>query len=183
VWIGNWGDDERSQEIRSYLIQPIAGLGLRALVHGVRYPDQAIQELADARVEYGAWLPNYRVPDVFARYRLTVHIPRRPYADGIPGVPTIRVFEALACGIPLVSCWWDDCEGLFEPDRDFRMVRTPGEMRNALAELLHDPAGAAELAAHGLQTVLRRHTCAHRADELLAIVSGIRNAGEEVARA
>ena len=40
---------------------------------------------------------------MFARYRVTVHVPRRPYVAALPGIPTIRPFEALACGIPLVS--------------------------------------------------------------------------------
>ena len=44
---------------------------------------------------------------------MTVHVPRRPYVDALPGIPTIRVFEALACGIPLVSAPWRDEEGLF----------------------------------------------------------------------
>ena len=48
-----------------------------------------------------------------------MHVPRGPYAEALPGIPTIRVFEALACGIPLVSAPWDDCEGLFQPGRDY----------------------------------------------------------------
>ena len=35
------------------------------------------------------------------RFKATVHVPRRPYVKALPGIPTIRVFEALACGIPL----------------------------------------------------------------------------------
>ncbi|WP_245986739.1 glycosyltransferase family protein [Azospirillum thermophilum] len=42
-------------------------------------------------------------------------------------------------------------------------------MERALAELLNDPARAAEQAQAGLETVLARHTCAHRVDELLAL--------------
>ena len=65
-------------------------LGLKARVYGVRYPAKALDELAAAGIEYGGWLANYRVPEVFARYRVTVHIPRRPYARALPGIPTIR---------------------------------------------------------------------------------------------
>jgi spore maturation protein CgeB len=184
VWIGNWGDEERSQEIRDYLIRPVAALGLRSRVHGVRYPADAIAQLRAAGIEYGGWLPNYRVPEVFGRHRFTIHIPRRPYVEAIPGVPTIRVFEALACGIPLVSCWWDDCEGLFTAGEDFTMIRTPDQMQRALAELLHDPARASALATHGLETIRQRHSCAHRVDELLAIAGTIRGAADrEVVRA
>jgi spore maturation protein CgeB len=181
VWIGNWGDDERSEELRQYLIAPIADLRLRARVHGVRYPKDACAELREAGIDYAGWLPNYRAPGVFAQYRVTVHVPRRPYVEALPGIPTIRVFEALACGIPLVSCSWDDCEGLFTRCRDFLMVRTPAEMRGALRDVLSDPDLAAALSAHGRRTVLARHTCAHRVDELLAIVNGIRTDGRVAA--
>ena len=112
---------------------------------------------------------------MLAEFRVTIHVPRRPYVDALPGIPTIRVFEALACGIPLVSCWWDDCEGLFTCGRDFLMVRTPAEMRRALRDVLSDADLAAALAEHGRRTVLARHTCAHRVDELLSIAAGIRD--------
>jgi spore maturation protein CgeB len=176
VWIGNWGDGERSEELRTFLIDPVRELGLRARVHGVRYPADALAALAAAGIEYGGWLPNYGVPAVFARYALTVHVPRRPYVEALPGIPTIRVFEALACGMPLVSCWWDDCEGLFQPGRDLLMVSTPRGMRHALRDVLGDPALAQALAENGRQTILARHTCAHRVDQLLSIAAALRGA-------
>ena len=175
IWIGNWGDEERSAEIRHFLIGPVRETRQRARVHGVRYPPEALHELGEAGIEYAGWLPNYRVPDAFGRAGVTVHIPRRPYVEALPGVPTIRVFEALACGIPLVSCWWDDREGLFEAGRDFLLVRTTDEMTAALERLRSDREAAAAMAAHGLRTVRARHTCRHRVDELLAIVNGMRN--------
>jgi spore maturation protein CgeB len=174
VWIGNWGDDERSEEIRRYLIEPVRGLRLRSRVHGVRYPGPALAELTTAGVEFAGWLPNYRVPDAFGEASVTLHIPRRPYVAALPGVPTIRVFEALACGIPLISCWWDDVEGLFEPGTDYAVARTPEAMRQALEAVRHDPGAARDRAASGLRRIRARHTCAHRVDELLGIVDGIR---------
>jgi spore maturation protein CgeB len=174
VWIGNWGDDERSAEIRSFLIEPVRDAGLRATVHGVRYPEEALAELARAGIRYGGWLPNYDAPRVYARHRMTVHIPRRPYVEALPGIPTIRVFEALACGIPLVSTGWEDAEGLFTPGEDFLVAKTPAEMRAHLTALHADPALRHHLIEHGLDTIRRRHTCAHRVDELLAIVGDVR---------
>lgn len=169
VWIGNWGDEERTAELHEFLLEPVKALGLRARVHGVRYPEKARKALADAGIEYAGWLPNYRAPEVFARFRATVHVPRRPYVRALPGIPTIRIFEALACGIPLVSAPWDDAEGLFSPGKDFLTVRTGLEMRQTLRDLLHDESLAQSVAEHGLQTIQARHTCAHRVDELLGI--------------
>jgi spore maturation protein CgeB len=170
VWIGNWGDNERSTELREYLIEPVRKLGLRAVVYGVRYPAEARAELQAAGIEYRGWLPNYRVPQTFARFRATVHIPRRPYADALPGIPTIRPFEAMACGIPLASAPWRDVEGLFEAGRDYLLARDGGEMTEALRRLKADESLSGRIAAGGLQRVLSRHTVAHRVDELLRIV-------------
>ena len=109
VWIGNWGDDERTAELSEFLIEPARELKLQTLIHGVRYPDSAREKLRDAGIEYGGYLPNFRAPQTFARFRVTVHVPRRPYVAALPGIPTIRPFEALACGIPLISAPWERC--------------------------------------------------------------------------
>jgi spore maturation protein CgeB len=169
VWVGNWGDDERTEQLHEFLIAPAKALRLRSDIYGVRYPAEALRALADAGIHYHGWLPNAQVPEVFARYRLTVHVPRRLYAEQLPGIPTIRVFEALACGIPLISAPWQDSEGLFSPGKDYLVARNGAEMQQQMRLLCHEPAAAAELAQHGLATVRARHTCAHRVDELLAI--------------
>jgi spore maturation protein CgeB len=173
VWIGNWGDDERTEELNDFLLEPVRALGLRARIHGVRYPVEAQQRLADAGIEYGGWLPNYEAPRVFAQYAVTVHVPRRPYVAALPGIPTIRVFEALACGIPLVSAPWSDAEGLFTPGEDFLVARNGAEMQKHLRAVIHDPQLAARLRDHGKRTVLAGHTCAHRVNELLKIYAEI----------
>ena len=79
-----------------------------------------------------------------------------------------------ACGIPLVSAPWEDAEGLFTAGRDYEVARTGAEMRSRLREILEEPDRGAVMAAHGLRTIRERHTCSHRVDELLSIVSGTR---------
>jgi spore maturation protein CgeB len=173
VWIGNWGDDERTAELEEFLIAPVRELGLRATFYGVRYPASARAALERDGIEYGGWLPNYTVPAVFARHRVTVHVPRRPYLESLPGVPTIRPFEALACGIPLISARWDQTGGLFTTGADFLVAHDGSEMIAHLRQLLADEPLRRQLAAHGLATVRARHTCAHRVDELLTICQQI----------
>lgn len=170
VWIGNWGDEERTAELYAMLIEPVAALGLSANVYGVRYPEEAKRALAAAGIHYAGWLPNYHVPAVFARHRVTVHVPRRPYVDALPGIPTIRPFEALACGIPLISAPWRDTERLFTEGEDYLVARDSDEMQRQLRAVLADADLATALARNGRATVLARHTCAHRVDELLAIL-------------
>ena len=169
VWIGNWGDEERSDELTEYLLRPAKDAELPLDIYGVRYPSEALNTLAAHGARYHGWLANAAAPEVFARHMATVHVPRRFYTSLLPGIPTIRMFEALACGIPLVSAPWDDCEQLFRAGKDFVMVRSGVEMRHALRELENDPALRASLARSGLETILARHTCAHRVRELMAI--------------
>jgi spore maturation protein CgeB len=183
VWIGNWGDGEREEELHEFLIDPVRQLGLRATVYGVRYPDRALRALADAGIRYGGWLPNHEVPRAFARHAVTVHVPRRPYVEALPGIPTIRPFEAMACGIPLVSAPWDDAEGLFQPNRDYLIAQDGAVMTRHLSHLLQCPTEAAAMADRARRTILSRHTCAHRVDELLAIHEELRHPVAREARA
>jgi spore maturation protein CgeB len=170
VWIGNWGEGERSAEIQEYLLRPAQELQRNAhtTIYGVRYPQEGLRALAEAGVTYGGYLPNLQAPALYARAAATVHIPRQQYSQIMVGIPTIRVFEALACGIPLVSAPWQDTEGLFRLG-DFQMVESGTEMRDALQGLLVNPSAAQDQAQRGMETVLARHTCVHRAQELTAI--------------
>jgi spore maturation protein CgeB len=177
VWIGNWGDEERSEELREYFINPVASLSLSTHAYGVRYPSSAVRELESASIVYGGWLPNFKVPEVFSNFRATIHVPRRPYTQALPGIPTIRPFEALACGIPLVSAPWQDTEGLFRVGQDFLMARNGSEMQKHLQDVLNDSSLTQSLAASGLETIRKRHTCGHRVDELLSIYNRIKPAG------
>jgi spore maturation protein CgeB len=168
VWIGNWGDGERTAELETFVLQPAQSLGLRTRIYGVRYPRAALDALAAAGASFGGWLQNHRVPEVFARFAVTVHVPRAPYVRMLPGIPTIRVFEALACGIPLVCAPWRDCEGLFRPD-DMLFATSGAEATRHIRAVLADPDLAASLSDNGLRTIRERHTCAHRVDQLLGI--------------
>ena len=171
VWIGNWGDDERTSELHEFLIDPIRDLGLKAIVYGVRYPSSGRKALENAGIAYGGWLPNFQVPVAFARASVTVHVPRRPYIRALTGIPTIRPFEALACGIPLISAPWNDSEGFFRPEEDLFMVKDGKQMRARLIDLLRDGGLAEYLSRNGIRTIQRKHTCSHRVDQLFEILA------------
>jgi len=173
VWIGNWRDGEQDPDLEEFFIGPVRRLRLRAAVHGVGWPAAARGALTAAGIEYHGWLANVQVPQVFADTRCTIHVPRRPQARDLPGVPSIRIFEALACGIPLVSAPWDDVDGLFRPGQDYLVARDGAEMDHHLTDLLGDPGYARAIAANGLERIQARHTCAHRVDELLAILADL----------
>jgi spore maturation protein CgeB len=177
VWIGNWGDGERTRELDEFLVRPAAKLGLRTIVHGVRYPAPVKAALARNGIHYAGWLPNDLTPEAFSKSRLTIHVPRRPYVAALRGIPTIRVFEALACGIPLISAPWRDEESLFPPGAYLRAAST-GEMVRAMSNVLEDRGLATALVQTGLEAIKSRHSCAHRAHELLNIVKHLRQPAE-----
>ena len=171
VWIGNWGDGERTAELKRFLFAPAEAAGLPLDIYGVRYGIGARAILARHGATYCGWAPNARAPAIFARHLATIHVPRRFYTTILPGIPTIRVFEALACGIPLLSAPWDDAENLFRPGKDYLVAKNRDEMERHMRAVASDPGLRRALAASGLETIRARHTCAHRVDELLAIAA------------
>jgi hypothetical protein len=99
----------------SSCFRPARTTGVALDIYGVRYPGRAQATLSP----YGVALPRLARPIRMrrgsSRAAMTVHVPRRFYTRSLPGIPTIRVFEALACGIPLLSAPWSDSEDLFRP--------------------------------------------------------------------
>jgi spore maturation protein CgeB len=170
LWVGNWGDDERARELEEFLMGPAASAPKRRVVaHGVRYPAAGLKKLQEAGIEFRGYLPNLASPEIYAASAVALHVPRRQYTNGLSGIPTIRVFETLACGVPLLCSPWSDEEHLFSPGQDYLVVNDSKEMKAALERLLQDEEARRRLAEHGLETVRERHTCAHRAQQLISI--------------
>jgi len=171
LWIGNWGDDERTRELQEFLIEPAAAVPDRkVVVHGVRYPDAALDCLKNAGIEYRGYIPNLQTPQAYAESSLALHLPRNQYSNGLSGIPTIRVFEALACGATLLCSPWQDVEGLFNPGQDFICVPNGEAMQSEIEELLNDDNARMQIAASGLETIRARHTSMHRAEQLTEII-------------
>jgi spore maturation protein CgeB len=182
TWIGNWGGAERASELDEFLIEPIRALGLRARFYGARYPKEALSSLRSAGIDYGGWIPDFSVPAALATGRFTVNVPWRMRSSGLPHTPAIRVLEALACGIPVVTAPWDECDRMFTPEVDLLIAHDGTEVKRRLQALHHDREFARFVGANGYQTVVSRHTCGHRVQELLAICQDL-GAGEHQAAA
>jgi len=178
VWIGNWGDGERTAELETFLLTPAQKAKLALDIHGVRYPQEALAMLHEAGAAYHGWIANARVPDAFARHAMTIHVPRRFYTTLLPGIPTIRVFEALACGIPLICAPWTDSENLFRPGEDYISARTTNEMTQHMRTLANDPDIVKALTISGLRTIETKHSCTIRAGQLISIVNKVKGWGE-----
>ncbi len=174
IWIGNWGDEERTRELEEFLLEPARRLrGHRFQVYGVRYPADALQRLRRAGIAYSGYLPNPRGPEAYAHGKIALHSPRQAYRESLPGVPTIRVFETLACGIALLCSPWPETEGLLEPGADYECAGSGREMEARIEYLLRHDDERRSLARHGMESVRQRHSCAHRAREWEAICQDI----------
>jgi len=67
-------------------------------------------------------------------------------------------------------------EKLFRTDADYLLARDGAQMRQQLRNVLSDPQLSASLTQNGVETILTRHMCSHRVDQLLQIIDGLETA-------
>lgn len=170
VWIGNWGSGEKSQELFQWLVEPAAQLGIKATVYGTCYSDSTKRELAQAGIRYGGWIPDFRIPEIFAGFLFTVYVPSHTGISQSEAGAAIQPFKAMACGIPVITTPWHDVELLFTAGHDYLKVRTREEMMGYMQRLRKDTAFRQMLAGNALHTIQERHTCRHRALQLVTWV-------------
>jgi spore maturation protein CgeB len=102
----------------------------------------------------------------FASSRLTLNITRRDMAQ-MGYCPSGRLFEAAACGAPILTDLWEGLEAFFQPGRE---VLTAAAAEDALAALDLDCGDLAALAGRARERTLEEHTSARRAAELLRLL-------------
>jgi spore maturation protein CgeB len=86
--------------------------------------------------------------------------------------PSVRLFEAAACGVPIISDAWEGLETLFAPGREILTARRPGDVLRALRDIPERERRA--IGARARRRVLAEHTSAHRAAELEEYVMELR---------
>lgn len=106
-------------------------------------------------------------PEFYASARSTLNVTRQAMA-ALGWCPSGRLFEAAACGTPIVSDWWEGLDEFFAPENEIIVVRTTEEV---LAALDRSDAELAGIGAAARDRVLSRHTAARRAAELEVLVS------------
>jgi spore maturation protein CgeB len=106
----------------------------------------------------------------FASSRLTLNITRRDMAV-LGWCPSGRLFEAAACGTPVLSDAWDGLDAFFEPGREILLAH---DAASALAALDLSDAELAAIGRAGRERVLAEHTSEHRAAELIGLLETAR---------
>jgi spore maturation protein CgeB len=159
-YLGTYSDD-RQVTLDRLLVEPArlwpAG---RFVVAGPQYPPDITWP---PNVERHEHLPPREHRRFYNSQRFTLNITR---ADMILAghSPSVRLFEAAACGTPIISDWWDGLEEIFEPGREILIGHDAMEILRLLKEL--PKTTASTIGKAGRQKVLAAHTAAHRAAEL-----------------
>jgi spore maturation protein CgeB len=158
-YLGTYAAD-RQQALEDLFIEPARRRpDLRFVLGGPQYPSEF------------PWTENLffipHVPPVehaafYCSSRLTLSVTRGPMA-AMGYCPSGRLFEAAACGVPIVSDEWEGLDYFFEPAREIVVARTTGHVMDALA-MTDEQLG--RIARAGRERALAAHTAERRAIEL-----------------
>ncbi len=174
-YMGTYSAD-RDEALNALFIEPARQLFReRFVIGGSKYHDGF------------PWLPNiYYVghlapaqhSEFYCSGRLTLNVTRQPMAE-MGFCPSGRLFEASACGVPVLSDYWDGLDAFYTPGSEILIGREPADALNALS--LSD-AELASIGRNARQRTLDCHTSDHRATELEDIIasSDSRDAREAV---
>jgi spore maturation protein CgeB len=168
-YLGTYAAD-RQAALQSLFIEP-ARLrpGLTFLIGGAQYP--ADFPWTD-NIRFVRHMPPPEHPAFYSSSRLTLSVTRKAMAEN-GWCPSGRLFEAAACGTPLVSDWWDGLDAFFTPGREILVAR---DTSDTLAALDLDDAALARIARDARDRVLAEHTSEHRAAELERLLEDARAA-------
>ncbi len=166
-YMGTYSDD-RQPRVESLMLEPARQWAKgRFIVAGPQYPD-AIQWPANTRrIEH---LPPAQHPWFYNRQRFTLNITRDEMIQAGYS-PSVRLFEAAACGTPIISDMWDGLNHFFEIGREILVAQDAEDSLRYLRDMPDGQRVAIGLRAR--QRVLTHHTAAHRAAQLEAYVQDV----------
>jgi spore maturation protein CgeB len=165
-YLGTYSAD-RQPPLERLLMEPARRWGEgRFIVAGPQYP----QEIRWTNVERINHLAPSEHRRFYCEQRFTLNITR---ADMIAAgyAPSVRLFEAAACGVPIISDWWEGLDTFFTPDEEILIAHSSEDVLRYLRET-PEPSRRA-MAARAREKVMALHTAAHRAAELEEYVAEI----------
>jgi spore maturation protein CgeB len=164
-YLGTYSPD-RQPTLERLLLAPARALpDRRFVVAGPQYPDDIAWPANVERIEH---LPPADHPAFYCASRFTLNVTR---ADMIAAgwSPSVRLFEAAACAVPVISDSWEGLGSLFTPGREILLADTSEEVIELLSG--NDSAAAAAMGQAARARVLAGHTAADRARELEAALA------------
>lgn len=159
-YLGTYSPD-RQPGLERLLLTPARLLTERRfIVAGPQYPDTLRWPANVRRVEH---VPPREHRGFYNAQRFTLNLTR---ADMIRWgySPSVRLFEAAACGVPIISDSWEGIETFFQPGKEILLAGSSEDILAYLLEMTEEERQA--VAARARRKVLSCHTAAHRAVEL-----------------
>jgi spore maturation protein CgeB len=159
-YLGTYSED-RQPAVERLMLEPARQWPeARFCVAGSLYPDKLIWPRNVDRIEH---LPPPTHRAFYNSQRFTLNVTR---ADMVRAgySPSVRLFEAGACGTPVISDPWDGLGEIFTIGTEILVARTPAESLMFLREIGDDERDA--MGARARQRVLAEHTAAKRAEQL-----------------
>ena len=166
-YLGTYSPD-RQPTLDALLCQPaLAWAAGRFVVAGPMYPGSLAWPGNAERIEH---LPPSNHRDFYAAQRFTLNVTR---ADMIRCgySPSVRLFEAACCGVPIISDWWPGLDEFFRPGEEIFIASGPDDVL-ALLRSLPD-ARRHRVGEAARARVLARHTGDHRAAELEGLATAL----------
>lgn len=173
-YLGTYAED-RQEALEALFVAPARRLPERRFViGGAQYP--AVFPWTD-NIHFVRHLPPGEHPAFFSSSHLTLNVTRRSMA-AMGFCPSGRMFEAAACGTPLVSDWWTGLDAFFEPGREILIAHSTEDVIDAIA--IPD-AERALIGLRARERTLEEHTAERRASLLLSLLDEIGREGVEAA--
>lgn len=167
-YMGTYSDDRQSA-VQRLLIEPARRAShQRFVVAGPQYPKHIEWPANVHRIEH---LPPSEHRAFYNRCAFTLNLTRQAMV-ACGWSPSVRVFEAAACGAPIISDSWPGIEELFTPDREILLAHGGDDIQRYLRDLA--ASARRELGARGRARVLAAHTARHRARELESYIQEVR---------
>ena len=117
--------------------------------------------------------PDRHGGDPNAWWRIALEVASRGFAVLVIAGDASAAAIAASSLVERLEAPWEDAEHLFRPGIDYLVARDGAEMTRHLTAIRNDADLRASLVQHGLETIRARHSCAHRVDELLAILASL----------
>jgi spore maturation protein CgeB len=166
-YLGTYSDD-RQPVLERLLLEPAARLPeARFAVAGPQYPEVIEWPPNVERIEHVAPAEH---PPFYAAQRFTLNITRAEMREA-GWSPSVRLFEAAACGVPVISDRWDGLDQLFVPGEEILIA---DETENVVDFLRHvEEDERRQIGARARQRVLAEHTAARRCEQLEEEFAGV----------
>jgi len=159
-YLGTYSAD-RQPALERLLIEPARRLPqLRFVVAGPQYPETIAWPANVERIDH---LPPSEHAAFYSRQRFTLNVTRASMVAA-GWSPSVRLFEAAACGTPVISDPWPGLTDLLPENRAILVARSSDDVATMLTATRE--ARRREIAAAARQRVLGRHTGSARAREL-----------------